>query len=107
MAWAFPWQWLARSPAQRPDLQIVVYTRESCPLCDEAWKLLQRYQKRFRFELEAIDIGESEELTREFGNCIPVVVIAGKVRFRGHVNEVLLQRILKIIHEGHEETPRD
>ena len=34
------------------------------------------------------------KLVRDFGNCVPVVVVNDKVRFRGHINEVLLQRIL-------------
>ena len=58
-----------------------------------------RYQKRFGFVLEARDVAESEDLTRDFGNCVPVVTIDGKVRFRGHVNEVLLQRILQAKNE--------
>ncbi|MBI3822674.1 MAG: glutaredoxin family protein [Planctomycetes bacterium] len=102
MALASFWNWLTRSPTQRPDLHFLLYTRAACPLCDEAWELLVRYQKRYGFVLETRDIDASADLVHEFGQCVPVVAINGKVRFRGHVNEVLLQRIL--IHEG---PPRD
>ena len=80
---------------RRPDLRVVVYSRRVCPLCDEAWELLLAYQKRWGFTLDKVDVDESAELKEQFGNCVPVVVIDGKVRFRGHVNPVLLERLLQ------------
>ena len=94
MASIFPWHWFSRSPAQRPDLQVLLYTRAACPLCDEAAELLDGYQKRYGFVLAAKNVDEAVELVREFGQCVPVVTINGQVRFRGRINEVLLQRIL-------------
>jgi glutaredoxin len=94
MGFSFLWRWLARTTAARPDLHFLLYTRAACPLCDEAWEILLRYQKRYGFTLEIKDVEEAEDLVREFGACVPVVMIDGKVRFRGRINEVLLQRIL-------------
>jgi glutaredoxin len=94
MAFEFLWRWLARRPRQRPDLRVLLYTRAACPLCDEASETLVRYQQRYGFLLETKDVEESPELVRAHGECVPVVVINGKVRFRGHVNEVLLRRML-------------
>ncbi len=94
MAFAFLWRLLRLLPRQRPDLRVVVLTRASCHLCEEAWELLQRQQRRYGFALAAQDIDESADLVREHGACVPVVTINGRVRFRGHVNEVLLRRIL-------------
>ena len=96
MRWfAFLPRWLSRSPAQRPDLHIILYTRQSCPLCDEAWKLLQEFRARYGFILEARDVDASDELRLTHGNWVPVVMINDRLRFRGHVNPVLLQRILE------------
>ncbi len=94
MAFAFLSRWLGLAPKPRPDLRVMVFTRATCPLCEEAWELLQRQQRRYGFVLEAKDIEESAELVREHGDWVPVVTINGHVRFRGHVNEVLLRRIL-------------
>ena len=94
MAFAFLWRWFARTPVQRRSMHFLLYTRAACPLCDEAWELLSRSQKRYGFVLETKDVDDAEDLVREFGNCVPVVLIDGKVRFRGRINEVLLQRIL-------------
>jgi len=35
-----------------------------------------------------------ESLRERFNTCVPVVEIDGKIRFRGHVDPVLLQRLL-------------
>lgn len=72
----------------------VVYTRKGCHLCEDAWTLLEKERDRHGFTLEAIDVDSSAELTEEHGECVPVVVVDGKVRFRGRVNPVLLKRLL-------------
>jgi glutaredoxin len=94
MAIAFLSRWLRLVPSQRPDLRVLMYTRDGCCLCDEAWGLLKRFQGRYGFELQAKNVDESANLAREYGSCVPVVTINGRVRFRGAVNEVLLRRML-------------
>lgn len=85
----FRWWKRDRSP-----LHVVQYTRRGCHLCDEAWTLLQRYQSRYGFRLEAVDVDGDSELLEKYGEWVPVVTVNGKVRFRGRVNEVLLVRLL-------------
>jgi hypothetical protein len=85
------WPFTRRS---RPDLQFVMFTRHGCHLCDDAWELLSRYQARHGFALEAKDVDATPEWVQAHGDCVPVVLVNGKVRFRGKVNEVLLRRIL-------------
>lgn len=70
-----------------------LYTRKHCHLCDDAIALLAGYQL-FLPEIEVIDIEDSRELMRQFGESVPVVEIDGKVRFRGGVNACLLQRLI-------------
>jgi glutaredoxin len=67
-----------------------LYTRDGCHLCDEAHELLVRYGLRPRL----IDIDLTPSLREQFHDCVPVVLIDGKIRFRGRINEVLLQRLL-------------
>ena len=44
----FLFSWLRRRTASaRPEAQVVVYSREGCHLCDEAWQLLEQFQKRY------------------------------------------------------------
>jgi hypothetical protein len=68
--------------------------RSGCHLCETAWAILDEARKRYGFTLEAVDIDRSAELVAKYGTCVPVVTVNGKVRFRGAVNRVLLQRLL-------------
>jgi glutaredoxin len=87
-------KWLRRRPIPRPDLHLIMYTRRDCHLCDNAWSLLCAHQKRRGFALEKIDVDCDAQLVKEYGDCVPVVLVNGQVRFRGLVNEVLLTRTL-------------
>ncbi len=83
---------------QRPrlgHLHFVLYTRQGCHLCDDAWLLLQKEQERYQFQLEVVDVDTQEKLGEQFGDQVPVVTVNGQVRFRGGVNTVLLDRLLQ------------
>lgn len=69
----------------------IIYTRPGCHLCDVAKATLECHG----LEPEEVDIDQDETLRRKYDTCVPVVVIDGQVRFRGRVNEVLLQRLLR------------
>ena len=70
--------------------EATVYTREGCHLCEEAIALLQRHG----LTPTLVDIDADPELRERYNECVPVVAIAGRERFRGRVNETLLRRIL-------------
>lgn len=74
---------------------VVVYTRDNCPLCEEAIALLDQYS-RFLPEIKLVDISRDSELTRQHGTSIPVVEIDGRIRFRGRVSEPLLRRMIRM-----------
>jgi glutaredoxin len=76
-------------------LTIVVYCREACDCCRKALALLEPYRKRHKFRLETIDVDGDAQLAAEHGASVPVVAVNGKVRFRGVVNPVLLERLLE------------
>ncbi|HTN75003.1 MAG TPA: glutaredoxin family protein, partial [Pirellulaceae bacterium] len=73
-----------------PPRQVIVYTRPGCHLCDDACEVLQRYG----LEPELINIDTDAQLVAAYGYSIPVVVFDGKERFRGHIDERLLERLL-------------
>ena len=85
------WDWFRRgrrseAPAGR---HVLFYARRGCHLCDEAWEIVRAAQKKHGFTVEKIDVDADAALTKEHGECVPVVAIDGKVRFRGRVNAVL------------------
>ena len=73
-----------------PAHETILYTRQGCHLCDDAYLILVRHG----LTPQAVDIDADPELVAKYTECVPVVVIDGHERFRGRVNEVLLQRLL-------------
>ncbi len=73
---------------------VILYTRPDCPLCEEAKVLLARYSD-YLPEICETDINADRELVLKFGHCVPVVEIDRRVRFRGRISEVLLQRLIE------------
>jgi glutaredoxin len=69
---------------------IVLYSRQGCHLCDLAAEVLSRHGLTF----EVVDIDADPHLRERYNECVPVVVIDGKERFRGRIDELLLRRIL-------------
>jgi glutaredoxin len=86
---------LFRLPKPRPPRPVVLYTRARCECCRKALDVLQPLQSRLNFHLETIDIDGDPELVAQYGQHVPVVLVDGKVRFRGQVNVVLFRRLLK------------
>lgn len=68
----------------------ILYSRQGCHLCDDALAILRRNGLTPRL----VDIDADPQLAARYGTSVPVVEIDGRERFRGHVNEVLLRRIL-------------
>jgi glutaredoxin len=81
--------------ARRARPQVTFYTRRGCHLCEDAWQLVQAARRKYDFELTARDVDEEPALAAAHGECVPVVAVNGKVRFRGRVNAVLLERCLR------------
>jgi len=97
------WGWLwgrskkgiVRAPSTRPELEVVMYTRQGCHLCEDAWAILESARQRFRFNLSRVDIDSDPALVELYHFEVPVIAVAGQVRFRGRVNPVLLHRLLR------------
>ena len=90
-------RWLLKWRRKTQTHQITLYTRLGCNLCDEAKALLEKYREPFDLRIQEIDIDQDESLRERYDTRVPVIVIAGKERFRGRVNEVLLRRCLKLM----------
>src|SRR3954471_17969870 len=75
-------------------LTFTVYSRAQRCCCHKAIDLLREQQRRHGFRIEEIDIDSDPELVAKYNTEVPVVAVAGKVRFRGVVNPALLDRLL-------------
>jgi glutaredoxin len=70
--------------------EVLLYTRVGCHLCDTAKELLERHGLKPRL----VDVDADPALRQKYDQCVPVVVIDGKERFRGRIDERLLRRLL-------------
>jgi len=73
------------------EVEIIVYTRVGCHLCDDAKALLERHG----LTVETVDIDRDPQLVERYGQCVPVVFVDGRERFRGRIDPVLLRRLLR------------
>ena len=91
------WHWFGRGKRPRPSVgpHVLFYTRRGCHLCDEAWEIVAAAQERHGLTVEKVDVDSDPALAAQHGDCVPVVVIDGKVRFRGRVNAALLERMVR------------
>jgi glutaredoxin len=80
---------------QAKHLRFTVYTRAQCCLCHEALELIKGYQQRYGFSIEEVDIDAEADLLARYDTLVPVVAVNGKIRFRGIVTPVLLERLLR------------
>jgi glutaredoxin len=96
MAWGWlrSW-WGGRGGGRLRHWQVVLYTRRGCHLCEQAWARLEEARRGYGFALSQVDVDAEPELVRRYGECVPVVTVNGRVRFRGAVNPVLLRRLLR------------
>jgi hypothetical protein len=62
-----------------PD--VVLYSRRSCHLCDEAREVIAAERARTPFPFEEIFIDGDDELEAEYGLRVPVVAVGGREAF--------------------------
>jgi glutaredoxin len=89
-------KWIQRflvRPKCGSTLHVCMYTRNDCHLCEIAWRKLKLRQREFGFRLEKVDIDKDSELAARYGEMIPVILVDGRIRFRGALNDVLFARL--------------
>lgn len=75
-------------------MRITLYTREGCHLCADAKAALDRVKGQTGEGYQEIDISTDPELTAEYGDRIPVVLLDGKEHGYWRVEEARLLRDL-------------
>jgi uncharacterized membrane protein len=55
------------------DLEVTLYTRQNCKLCDEAREDLRVIQEDIPHKLVVVDVDQDPALTEEFGSRVPVI----------------------------------
>jgi Glutaredoxin-like domain (DUF836) len=78
-------------------LHLTLYTRAGCHLCEQAVADLERLRQRYPHTLEQINVAADVELTRRYGERIPVLVVGGR-EYAAPLPRSLLERTLAEVH---------
>ncbi|MFK3960515.1 MULTISPECIES: glutaredoxin family protein [Bacillales] len=73
---------------------VILYSKETCPLCDEAYELLLELQEEEMFSLQIVDIYKDEALLEKFMLMIPVVEIDEEVVDYGRISKKSIRKRL-------------
>lgn len=69
---------------------VKLYTRRSCPLCEQAELVIDMLKEECSFVYEEVDIATSDELTERFGLMIPVIEVDGEIIQYGQIDYATL-----------------
>ncbi|MFO7263615.1 MAG: hypothetical protein A6D91_01215 [Bacillaceae bacterium G1] len=59
-------------------MEVTLYSRPGCTLCEEARKDLEALENEYGFVLQVVNIDDEPELLSRYGDRIPVVAIDGE-----------------------------
>jgi glutaredoxin len=78
-------------------IQVTLFTRENCHLCEAAREVIERVRQRIPFELQLIDIDEPthEQWLDRYDHHVPVIHIDGHEFARHRLDERALEVALK------------
>ena len=76
-------------------MNVDIYSKPDCPLCDEAKHVLRKVQERVPFELIETNIEADPTLFERYKYDIPVVFIGGAKAFKHRVDEQDFERRLR------------
>jgi glutaredoxin len=74
--------------------RVILYSRTTCGLCDEARETILAIRDENHFEYEEIFVDGRDDLERAYGLRVPVILIDGQERFELHVDPADLRGAL-------------
>jgi glutaredoxin len=75
-------------------MQVTLYTRRGCHLCDEAKHVIESARSRAPFDYEELDIDSDPRLRQLYNEEVPVIAIDGKKAFKYRVTTAELLKKL-------------
>ena len=85
------WSRIAGSRSAEP-LALVLFTRSSCPLCDEMKAEIARAGLGGRIVVREVDVDSDRSLSERYGRSVPVLEIGGRPAFKGRLSAEELRR---------------
>jgi glutaredoxin len=76
-------------------VEVLLYTRTNCGLCEEMKDILRWVGRRYPFKIEEVDIDTSPDLQEKYGSEVPVLFINGRKAFKYRVTARELEKKLR------------
>lgn len=77
-------------------MEVILYTKPGCCLCDTVKSQLDKLRELHPFELREINILEDGDACAKYQEEIPVVLIDGRKAFKYHLDEKAFLRRLRL-----------
>lgn len=76
-------------------VEVTLYTKEECSLCDKAKEVILAVSREIPFTYREVDITADEATYREFREQIPVIFVNGRKAFKFQVTAPALAARLR------------
>lgn len=85
-------------------VEVTIYSREVCPLCDEAEATVEAVAERVDVpvSVEEVDVDTDPELRERYGERVPYVLVDGRPAFKFRVDAAELAGKLEAAAENEE-----
>jgi Glutaredoxin-like domain (DUF836) len=85
-----------RVPKRQPlDVEVRMYSRRTCGLCDTARAVIEAERARVGFSFTEVVIDGFDQLERDFGLRVPVVEVDGVEQFEYEVDPARFRRLVR------------
>jgi glutaredoxin len=75
-------------------VNVILYTKKDCGLCEKAESAIREVQKTIEFDLEIVDIEGDAAAYDRYWDRIPVIVVEGKEVAAAPIDEARLRAAL-------------
>lgn len=76
---------------------VVMYSRTTCGLCEEAREVILAVQAEHTFKYEEVLVDGKADLEGRYGERVPVVLVNGEEEFDLHVDPERLRGVLAAV----------
>ncbi len=84
-----------RSGREAEPIDLVLYSRPGCRLCDEMKELIAQVLGDFEARLREVDVSTDPALEADYGEQIPVLLVDGKKAFKFRTTRDALRERLR------------
>ncbi len=80
---------------------VLFFTKANCPLCDEAFDLVELLAEQYQLKVKVVDIYSDEDLLAEYQLKIPVVQIQGEELYGDRLTYEQLEQVIQSACSSH------